>query len=246
MKKVLPIIAIIALLCLAFYFVGHYYGDGNKTPSHTDKLNEFDKAIYDSLVNVSGEDEIILAEITLENAVDAIKQIETDKKYHAVFDIEHFYGDKTRVTHNSVQIDGEKYRIEISGDEDKTITCDGKQVKAVNNQYFTSGIVESSEAFSWNEQIGVVDIDYFLNNADNELIKASFAKSVGRQGGNIIYIEFYYPQLDQTEKFYISADYGIVLAAQTYMGQTLTYRLTTSSFTADYSSEDISFGVNPQ
>lgn len=242
MKNTLVAIIVIIALCCGAYFAWQWY-DAQKTPPAPHNVNEFDQAIYDSLVAVGVEDELLLADLTVENAVDAIKQINKNQDYYAVFTVERFSGDAEHITESTVWKNGERYRAEISGDDSRVIISDGSRVKITNNQRGTSNILENGGDFTCESQIGAVDISYFLDNADNELISASFARTVGRTGGNIIYVEFYYPDFDQLERFYISADYGVVLAAETYTADELTYRLTTQRLTPDYTSDETIFDI---
>lgn len=242
MKNTLVAIIVIAVLFCGAYFAWQWY-DTQKTPPSPPNVNEFDEAIYNSLALAGVEDELLLAELTAENAVNAIKQINTNQDYYAVFTVERFSGANHHVTENTVWKNKNRYRAEISGDDNKVIISDASRVKITNKKLGTSNILENGGEFTCESQIGAVDISYFLDNADNQLIVASFAETAGRNGGNIIYVEFYYPDFDQLEKFYISADYGVVLAAETYTSDELTYRLTTQRFTPDYSSDETIFDI---
>ncbi len=241
MKK--AVIAVVAIVLVLGAVLGVYLYQKSKTPDIEITETDFDKLIYDSLTAVEGEKEFYLAEMTVENATDAIRQIKSDKDFRAVFVIESFWEGASVRTENTVRKSGNKYHIDISGSENKTIICDGEKIKVTNNLRGTSDTFDADGDFTYTSQIGAADIAYFLENADNKLITARFAESVGKTSGNIIYIEFSYDKFNQLEKFYISADYGIVLAAETYIGDTLTYRLTTSEFTADYISDQSVFDI---
>ena len=242
MKQTLAFLIVMALICCGLYFAWQWF-DAQKKPPVTDSINEFDEAVYNSLTAVSPEDEFYFAEITPHNAADAIRQIKQRENYYAVFTVERFSDGTAHTTQNTVWKSGEKYRVQISGAQDRLIICDGARVKLVNNESGAYNIVENSSDFTYESQTGIADIGYFLENAGNELAVARFAETAGRNSGNIIYIEFYYPDFDQLEKFYISADHGIVLAAETYMADRLSYRLTADSFTADYVSDPAVFEV---
>lgn len=242
MKKTIISIAFLAVLCCGAYFAWQWY-QAQKMPPITESADEFDKAIYDSLAAVGKEDKLLLAQINAENAANAIRRIKPSVKYHAAFTVERFSGNEVIRTENDVWVSENKYRAEITGDVDKTIICDSQRVKIINSTRGTSKILEQCGDFTYNSQIGVVDMNYFLDNAENELITANYAESVGRTGGNLIYVEFYYPTFDQLEKFYISADYGVVLAAQSFTDDTLTYQLTTNHFTADFSTDETMFDI---
>ncbi|MBE6689567.1 MAG: hypothetical protein E7588_09915 [Ruminococcaceae bacterium] len=243
MKQFSVLFVVIALICGALFFARQWY-DAQQTPPVTDSINEFDEAVYNSLTAVGTEDEFFLAEITPDNAADAIRQIRHRENYYAVFTVERFSEGTVHTTDNTVWKSGDMYRVQTGGSQERLIICDGARVKLVNSVTGAYNIVENSSDFTYESQIGVADIDYFLENTDNELVSARFAETKGRTDGNIIYIEFYYPEFDQLEKFYISADHGIVLAAETYMADELSYRLTTDSFTADYASDPTMFEVS--
>ena len=166
-----------------------------------------------------------------------------NQKYCATYTVERISGTKTLRTENTVWTDGEKYRAEISGDVEKTVICDSQRVKVMNHTRDTSAVMAMGEEFTVNSQTGVVDLEYFLDNAENELITANYAEAAGRISGNIIYVEFYYPKFNQLEQFYISADYGVVLAAQTLVDDVVTYRLSTQQFVEDYSSDGTMFDI---
>ena len=134
--------------------------------------------------------------------------------------------------------------MESEGNINKTYICDGENVKIINDTRESFRVFPAQEGFGYAEQIGVADVKYILENADSEFISARFARSSGIQnGGNIIYVEFYDEQFDRREEFYISADYGIILSAQTYIGDSLSYRLTTSEFIDGYTPDGTMFVI---
>lgn len=241
MKKFLAIVALLLVLLCAAYFMRKWYEE-QKVPTPDEVGDKYDRFIYDALSKVTDEDEFHTAELTTENAVDAIKQIKTSEKYYAVFNVERFSDDATLKTKNTVWVSGKKYRAETTGDVKKTFISDGERLKIINanGDY---NVVDAQSDFSYFDQTGVADIEYFVGNAENELITARFAKMSGRGKDNIIYVEFYDPRFNQTERFYISADYGVVLAAETYIDDKLAYRLTADEFSADYSTDDTIFDV---
>lgn len=242
MKKIFVTLAIICVAVCAGIFV-HSWRQTQKAPPIEEPVNKYDRMIYDSLTALTGEDELHLAEITVQNALEAIKQIKTPDKYYAIFEVERFSSDASVTVKNTVWTSGAKYRVETVGDIKKTVICDGERVKIINADGDFK-IIDAAGDFSYADQTGLADIEYFTENAENELITARFAKLNGRGKDNIIYVEFYYPRFNQLEMFYVSADYGVVLAAQTYVDDQLTYRLTTSEFTADYSTDGTVFDVS--
>ncbi len=241
MKKIFVTLAIICVAVCAGIFV-HSRRQTHKVPPIEEAVNKYDRMIYDSLTAATGEDELYLAEITVQNAIEAIKQIKTSDKYYAIFEVERFSDNQSITVKNTVWTSGTKYRVETVGDVKRTVICDGERVKIINADG-DSKILNAAGDFSYADQTGLADIEYFTENAENELINARFAKLSGRGKDNIIYVEFYYPRFNQLEMFYISVDYGVVLAAQTYVDDKLTYRLTTSEFTADYSIDGTVFDV---
>lgn len=244
MKKYIITITIAILAVLAAVFFLYHRAATDDEPSDGVVIDEKDKAIYNSLNAVSDQKEYHFSSITAQNAIEAIKMIQTAEKFYAVFTAEIFDGAESFATTTKVWKNNEKYRTETQGSVNKTYICDGERVKITNDDRFTSKIYPASEAFTFSEEIGVADINYILENAQNEIVSVRFARTAGIQtGGNIIYAEFFDSDTEYREEFYISIDYGILLSAQTFMGDELIYRLTTNEFIADYVSDGTMFVV---
>ncbi|MBQ9940384.1 MAG: hypothetical protein IJO74_02465 [Clostridia bacterium] len=242
MKKTMIFSVLLVLALCAGAFFWHRYSEKDTENRGEITINSDDREIYDSLAALSGEKEYFLSQITAENAVKAIEQIKPAENFYAVFNVERVSGNKSLSTQNKVWKSGDMYRVEIRGHEEKVILCNGEKIKTTNKKTAKSRIYPVTEQFSYAEQIGVADIKYILECSGNEFISAQFARTAGNiTGGNIIFVEFYYKQLDMREEFYISADYGIVLSAQTYMGDALSYRLTTEEFVENYFADETMF-----
>ena len=242
-KRIVAIIIAIAVLAVAGLILWYRISSDNEPLDQT-VIDKKDEEIYNSLSAVNSQKEYHFSSITADNAIDAIRLIQPAEKFYAVFTAEVFSGNESVSTQTKVWKNMEKYRTESQGDVNKTCICDGERVKITNDERATSGIYPVSESFSFSEEIGVADIRYILENAQNEIISVRFARTAGIQtGGNIIYAEFSDKDTGYREEFYISIDYGILLSAQTFMGDELIYRLTTNEFIADYVSDGTMFVI---
>jgi|GEM_PF-3521159 len=245
MKKRIIAIIIAVVVLLAAGIVLWYMLSSDNAPSDDTVINEKDEAIYNSLSAVNAQKEYHFSAITTENAVEAIKMIEMADSFYAVFTAEVFGGGESVATKTKVWKNEDKYRTETQGSVNKTTICDGEKIKITNDDRTTYGIYPVSGEFSFSEEIGVADINYILENAQNEIISVRFARTAGIQtGGNIIYAEFFDQETGYREEFYISIDYGILLSAQTFMGDELIYRLTTNEFIQNYVSDGTLFVIN--
>lgn len=244
-KRIIAVIIAIVVIVLAAALLLWYRAASETSAEDTSVIDEKDEVIYDSLSAVNSQKEYHFSSITAENAIDAIKMIQTSDMFYAVFTAEVFSGDNSVSTRSKVWKNGVKYRTETQGSVNKTSVCDGEKIKITNDESATFQIYPVGEGFTFSEDIGVADIKYILENAQNDIISVRFARTAGIQtGGNIIYAEFYDKETEYREEFYISIDYGILLSAQTFMGDELIYRLTTNEFIADYVSDGTMFIVN--
>lgn len=240
-KRVVAVIIGIAALIAAGVTVW-YTSVSRDEPLQDTVINAEDEAIYNSLSAAGSQKEYHFSAITTENAVSAIKMIETADSFYAVFTAESFSGSRTVSTKTKVWKNADRYRTESQGNMNKTCICDGKNVKITNDERATSAIYPVSGSFNYSEEIGVADIGYILENAQSKITSARFARTAGIQtSGNIIYAEFYDEKTDCREEFYISVDYGVILTAQSFIGDELVYRLTTNEFIKDYISDGTMF-----
>ncbi|MBQ4574314.1 MAG: hypothetical protein IJA85_03875 [Clostridia bacterium] len=130
---------------------------------------------------------------------------------------------------NKVWRDGEKYRVETySADGAQrlvTAICDGETVSITDHLYDTTARYPAGGEFTLSSQAGMPDIELTRGEGAPEL-EVSLVRSAN---DNLYYCVFDYEQPEQREELYISIEYGIVVRAETYVGENVVYTLETES-----------------
>ncbi len=138
-------------------------------------------------------------------------------------------GDSSLLCMNRVWRDGEKYRVETySGDgAQKLITaiCDGEVVSISDHRYNTTARYPAGGDFTLSSQAGMPDIEFTRGENAPELEIALIRSAKD----NLYRCVFDYEELGQREELYISIEYGIVMRAESYVGEDLVYTLETES-----------------
>lgn len=130
---------------------------------------------------------------------------------------------------NKVWRDGEKYRVETYSADGKqrltTAICDGINVSITDHLYNTTALYPAGGGFTLSSQAGMPDIE-LTRGEDAPEIEVSLVRSAQ---ANLYYCVFDYEQLGQREELYFSIEYGIVLRAESYVGDDVVYTLETES-----------------
>ena len=72
--------------------------------------------------------------------------------------------------------------------------------------------------------MGMADIEAILGTPDEDITDASLTEYLGYY---VIYVEFVYPDLNQTERYWISLVHGLPLKAESLVDGELVYTATT-------------------
>lgn len=152
----------------------------------------------------------------------------------------------------SVLIDGEKEQkircqYHQRGEDRKVVQTDGdgkvlKTVLCVDGVVtVTDGGTGESYESVWSEQFSpaaltqTADLSFFLETSLRNIDKAEVVTYENQQ---VLYVEYYFPELWQTERHYLSIDYGIPLYSETvYNGAIVAWSKTISFGTAALADE---------
>ncbi len=93
-----------------------------------------------------------------------------------------------------------------------TITSNGVSVS--DNSTGESYTLPANSIFTSDRLLGLPDLEWFYNASNSNVSEMRF-DTLGDT--RVIYVEYRYPRLSQTEKYWISTENGIVLRAETVM-----------------------------
>ncbi len=243
-KISIAVIAIFILLLLAvsyFFFFYEPSTDNNASDDidSTESNNSFDDDfLYESIEKHPNDSYQIFPNITHDNVKHLLRNVVTPENFCWYYRSA-LYSESGVLSENGILLaDGDKYKIEIYSIDNqlkKTVIKEGELVSVSMGSNNVSPVTYTSTEFSLFSEAGVPDASSFINNtseqftyalADNEygsMIQCRFENSVGNY--------------TQTEEYYISLDYGIVVKAQCFENDNLIYSLET---TALYELENIS------
>ncbi|MDP4151933.1 MAG: hypothetical protein Q8865_00630 [Bacillota bacterium] len=101
----------------------------------------------------------------------------------------------------------------------------GGNVKISNYLNGESFSTAASEQYSRSSLMRMPELSYFLNAPVKDITAARFELMDNRQ---ILYVEYTSPSFSQTEKYWISLEYGVVLKSECYTAGHLTMAIQTS------------------
>jgi hypothetical protein len=231
--------ASILLLTAAFIFIVFSQGinlfgsDGSsQSEDIPDKtvLPGDDEKIYNSLRNEQYDTISVYPDISFDTVKELISDVEMPESYYWYFKSTIYSSKKSRSYEGIMKFDKGNYRIELysdSGDLEKTVIEDSGII-SVQTYSGNANIAEfSASSTTVFAEAGVPSASAFIE-SDGEIYSYSLIES---EYGTLLYAEFESKKdnFSQTEQYYISLDYGIVVRADCYENGVLVYSLKTAS-----------------
>ena len=95
-----------------------------------------------------------------------------------------------------------------------TYTITSRGVSVSDNQTGESYTLPSNSIFTSDRLLGLPDLEWFYGAAESNVSQMRF-DTLGNT--RVIYLEYRYPRLSQTEKYWISTENGVILRSETLM-----------------------------
>ncbi len=229
----ISLVIIIPLLMFLFFFNSESEtGLTNiKNESSEDKtvLPGDDEKIYESIRGNVHDTVNIVPGITHDTVKEMLSTLEVPNAFCWYYDSTVYSSKKSSTVSGILKLDNENYRIELysaDGTLSKTIIGESESVTVQNNIHGTLSEFnsESTDMFS---EAGVPDVSMFSTDAgtgfEYTLVTSEY--------GTLLYAEFETAKdgYSQSEQYYISLDYGIVIRADCYENDNIVYSLSTTA-----------------
>ncbi|MHC1695040.1 MAG: hypothetical protein AB9835_07180 [Eubacteriales bacterium] len=246
LKRILPTAGIIALLAVLMAAVLIWMGRmeiitlpdfvmrvfSGQSPTEPTYSVRDDGVIYEALENRPSDGlEIVLPDIKAEDALAMIRDIDNPSGLYIENTVTLYAGEAAKVTENRISLDAEKYRVVT--DSGISVICDGSNVSYSDAD---KSYRYSADRHSVYDFAAMPDINAVMDILSSKTAHAELQRN---SEDNYLYVEFVIDSLKQTEKYYVSLDYGVVVSAESYYGDKLVYSLTTQSiFNTSYQPSD--------
>lgn len=260
--------AVICVLVFAFLIIVLYQNDMINLPSFIENLlggsdteessepNDFNSSFMASIdtnepERKSGE----IFSINRDELSKIIAETEIPESYRHELTVTYYYGETENSYTAEVYKYKNKYKIECTMADGtvKSVISDGNKIRIQNtkNNQATRKTLSVSEdsGFSLYSETGIPDLsDLFamLDQADESLsiISDYTIELLRKTDGNIVRITFKYTDTGISEVYDIYLEDGIITTAESYIGDTLYYKMTKISFTENYPTDESMFEIN--
>lgn len=262
------LIALVCILTFAFLIVVLYQNDMITLPLFIENLlggseteedpepNDFNSSFMASIATneperKSGE----VFSIDRDELSKIIAETEIPESYHYQLTVTYYYGETKNSQTAEVYKYKNKYKIECTMADGtvKSVISDGSKIfiqNTKNNQATrkTLGVSEDS-GFSLYSETGIPDLsDLFamLDQADESMsiISDYTIELLRKSNENLVRIEFKYTDTGISEVYDISLEDGVITTAESYIGDTLYYKMTKISFTENYPTDESMFEID--
>lgn len=227
MKKMNIFLIAAALLIVAA--VVYWWLRTAETPKEQEQLApmpETEFAQNPALGTLPGEGEPSVMNLnadTLRNFLDQLAQPKnlywhTKYEIHSGDTIQYSYASYTRV--------GTRQKVEqrsVSGKLEMTYTLTPSKVTIADARTGDKSTLALSH-YSYVTLLHMPELSYFYGTADENISAVRLEKI---NGLTALYVEFYFPEIKQTEKYWLSSEYGVPLLAESYLDGKLTLRTST-------------------
>ncbi len=239
-KKLVAICVTVIVLILLFAFIYITFNGTGSIPGNNDNdstgktvLPGDDGKIYASLHSEDSDTVSVYPEISKEDVTALLTAAKNQQSsYVWYYKSSLFSRDTSSSEYGIFRYSDNTYIVDIFGSDNsllRTVTDNGTVILV---QRYEAGIRDTQKSFSSNnttifDEIGVPEIDSFLNSGD---IDFSYSL-VDSNYGKLLYAQFTSTSGDyvQSQEYYISLDYGIVVRADCFENNSLIYSLETVS-----------------
>lgn len=204
---------------------------------NTDKAENVDSHYYDEsrlweLISSENQEVSEFSYVSLDagNVGDFIFALNTVDDYFWYVKTQFFYEHRELNIFNSVWSGGDSVRIdEVSDYSDLTYLFENGTVTVLNNLTGERSISSGDSDRIFANIITVADVKKYIESKKSTVREACI---IEYDGEKYIYINVYTEELDKTDEFYVSVDYGIVLYAMSEIASEVVFTQTTSEFQA--------------
>ena len=229
----ISLIIIIPLLVFLYFFnADSEAGLPNiKNESSEDKtvIPGDDDKIYDSIRGNVHDTVGIIPDINHDTVKEMLANVKAPDAFCWYYDSTVYSSKKSSTASGILKLDSNNYKIELysaDGTLSKTVIGESESVTVQNNIHGTLSefAAESADMFA---EAGVPDISMFSNDTGTDF-EYSLVTS---EYGTLLYAEFETAKdgYSQSEQYYISLDYGIVIRADCYENENIVYSLSTTA-----------------
>lgn len=225
---------IVIALSLCFFAFNRQHDGLNKNSENNFNTNKTvlpgdEEKIYQSISGVSNDSVKLVPDITHEQVKEMLNTLSPPSSFCWYYTHTLYSSKKSNTTTGILKIDGGNYRIETYNTDGflmKSIIGEGDGISVLNNTYGTVSEF-SSESTSVFIEAGVPDIEKFASDSgtdfDYTLVNSIY--------GTLLFARFESEinGYSQTEEYYISLDYGIVIKADCFENGNVIYSLATTA-----------------
>ncbi len=198
-----------------------------------------DGSIYNALSEGKSSDTVsVVSDLSRESLEDMLLEVSTAEAYYQELDVTVYDGDgKSLTTKATVSLEDGNYDVSLyssSGARYKRVTENGDsvQISAYDNKGKESKTTLSKGGFDIQADTGIIMTHdrFFSENTSFGENESEFSVAYSNFG-SVLMFEFYTTLDDysQTERYWLSLDYGVVIRAECYEEDNLVYLLETIS-----------------
>lgn len=225
---------IVIALSLCFFAFNRQHDGLNKNSENNFNTNKTvlpgdEEKIYQSISGVSNDSVKLVPDITHEQVKEMLNTLSPPSSFCWYYTHTLYSSKKSNTTTGILKIDGGNYRIETYNTDGflmKSIIGEGDGISVLNNTYGTVSEF-SSESTSVFIEAGVPDIEKFASDSGTDF-EYTLVNSIY---GTLLFAHFESEinGYSQTEEYYISLDYGIVIKADCFENGNVIYSLATTA-----------------